>query len=92
MLPPTAAPATSQLATPPFHTTVPPNPQYSSPSTASSSSRESKAEPHTQIAANDFLWATLQSAEDCLEKFAWYPDSYRLETTYTAPEGGLADH
>lgn len=39
-------PATSQIASPPVHTTVPRNPQYSSPSTASTSFRESKAEPH----------------------------------------------
>lgn len=66
-------PATSQLASPPVQTTVPQNPQYSSPSTASTSSRESKAEPHTQIAANDFLWATLKAIEDRLRELSWYP-------------------
>lgn len=71
---------TSQVVTPPLQSTVPRNPQYSSPSTASTSSRESKAEPHTQIAANDFLWATLQATEDRLEEVAWYPSSYRLQT------------
>jgi hypothetical protein len=78
-LPPTEI---SQTVTPPLQTTVPPNPQYSSPSTVSTSSRESKAELHTQTVANDYLWATLKVIENILEKLAWYRDgSYRLQIT-----------
>src|SRR5947207_9283707 len=50
--PPTA---TSQTVTPPLQTTVPPNPQYSSSSIASTSFKESKAEHHTQVAACAYL-------------------------------------
>ena len=77
--------ATPQTVTPPLQTAVPPNPQLSSPSTESTSSRESKAEHHTQTAANDFLWATLKAVENPLKELAWYSDgSYRLQTTFYA--------
>jgi hypothetical protein len=76
-----ASTVTSQTATPILQTTIPQ--PYSSPSTASTSSRESKAEPHTQITANDFMWATLKAIENHLEEFAWYSNAgYRLKTTY----------
>jgi hypothetical protein len=78
-LPPTAI---SQAVTPPLQTTVPSNPQYSSPSTASTSSRESKPELHTQTVAHDYLWATLKVVKNILEKLAWYRDgSYQLQIT-----------
>jgi hypothetical protein len=63
---------TSQTVTPPLQTTIPPDPQYSSSSTTSTTSRDSKAEHYTQAAANDFLYSTVASIEDPLEKFAWY--------------------
>lgn len=85
-LPPTTFQTVSTV-TPPTQTTVPRDPQYSSPSTASTSSRESKAELLVQTAANDFLWGTLQAIEKPLEKHAWYYDGgYRLESTYMPPE------
>jgi hypothetical protein len=76
---------TSETVTPPLQTTVPPNPEHSSPSTESTSSRESKAEHHTQAAANDFLWGTHKVIENPLKQIAWYRDgSYRLQTTFYA--------
>lgn len=62
-LPPNTSAATSQTVTPSRQTTVPPNPQYSLSSTASTSSRESKAEHHAQAAANDYLWPPLHQPE-----------------------------
>jgi hypothetical protein len=76
--------AISQSFTPPNQTTIPSNPQYSSSSTGSGSSRESKPEHHTQTAANAFLYANLKSIETQLKRFAWYQDhngNYRLQTT-----------
>jgi hypothetical protein len=75
--------ATSPIVTPPLQTTFPSNLQHSSPSTASTSSRESKAELYTQTSANDFLWGTLKVANNRLEELAWYHDSsYRLKTAF----------
>ena len=77
----------SQTITPPLQITVPPNPQHSSPSTESTSSRESKIEHHTDAAANDFLWATWQAIRKQLGQHAWYPHKYQLETTAFMPLG-----
>ena len=86
--------SSSQTNTPHIQSTVPPvrfhtspsqppiavNPRFSSSSTVSTSSRESKAEHYTQIFAHDFLWATLESIEDNLEKFQLVP-RYRVRTS-----------
>ena len=71
--------ATSQTETPPLKTTVPPDPQYSGSSYSSGVSRESKAEPYTNDAVKDFVWATLTSIEEQLVRFAWFRDNYILQ-------------
>jgi hypothetical protein len=71
-LPLNAPRAVSQTITPPLQSTVPPDPQYSSSSTTSTSSKESKPEHHARDAAYSYLWATVKSMGDQLEKFTWY--------------------
>jgi hypothetical protein len=79
----------SQTVTPPLQTTIPPNPQYSSSSadstdsTNSTSSKESKPEHHAQAAANGFLYSTVITIEEALEKLAWYHgDEVQLQPTF----------
>lgn len=84
-IPPPPPSMTSQTVTPPLQTTIPPNPQYSSSSTASTSSKESKPEHHAQAAAYAYLWGTVISIEEQLEKFTWYCGSdVQLEPTFLA--------
>ena len=70
------APTTAQTATPPFQTVVPPNLRHFSPSTESTSSRESTDEHFTQSTANAFLWATFDTIG--VDKHCWWPKDYRL--------------
>lgn len=76
----------SETDTPPLPTTVPPHLRHTSPSiastisTASTSSRESGPEHLTDDLANDFLWACLQTFQNQLASFAWYPKNYELHT------------
>jgi hypothetical protein len=61
--------SSSQTDTPPILTIVPPKVRHS-PSTESTTSRDSTAEHFTHVTANDFVFATFKAIEDQLEKHA----------------------
>lgn len=80
--------SSSQTDTPPIQTIIPPKVRHSSPSTESTTSRDSTAEHFTHVTANDFVFATFKAIEDQLEKHAWYPENCRLEhTPFPSPLG-----
>ena len=73
----------ARLQTPPPRAIDPVNPQYSSTSTASTSSRESKPEHFTHAFANNFISASLESLKKSIEHIAWYRSAnYRIRHWY----------
>lgn len=50
-------------------------------SPASTDSRESEPEHHTNSCAKDFLWACHKTLENQLEELAWYPKYYEVQHT-----------
>jgi len=76
-----APPQTTSQSSPTIPTTPPPltnvvNPQYSSSSNATASSKaESKDEPFTHSLANQFVYGSYESLSELLNSIAWYRDT-----------------
>ena len=74
-------PQTTSQSSPTIPTTPPPsstviNPQYSSSSNATASSKaESKDEPFTHSLANQFVYGSYESLSESLNSIAWYRDT-----------------
>ena len=86
VLPSTAAPSTP----PPSTNRI--NPQYSSGSSATASSRtEEKDEHYTQSMANVFVYASYESLRTWLEPFTWDQEmNYRLQHSYAAHKDDIS--
>ena len=62
--------------TPPGETTVPADLRHCSPSTESTTSRDSKGEPYTHSLANSFLWASFDTVD--VTEYRWGKEVYRI--------------
>ena len=71
------------FATPPGQMTMPDDPNRSGGSTSSSSSTESKPEPHAQNVATDFLKATYATVAEWMEDIEWINPECKL---YLSPQ------